>query len=69
MTAAGHKQIELKAIADAAIQPLQDKFDVDDIEPEEKALLIAWKKFRIALTKVETQPGYPLNVDWPVQPV
>jgi hypothetical protein len=50
------------------IDPLQDAVDLeeDDADP---ALLLAWKKYRSALGKVENKPGWPDNPDWPVPPV
>lgn len=57
-----------KKIADAAIQPLQDDHDTGDSDDAGEALLIAWKRYRSALSKIQLQPGYPTTVDWPVRP-
>jgi len=54
-----------RAIADKAIAPLQDAIDVDDATPTDVALLKSWKKFRVALSRLPEQPGYPTTIDWP----
>jgi hypothetical protein len=62
------EQSRLKAVADKVIQPLQDDHDTGDADEAEEALLIAWKRYRSALAKVQLQPGYPSAVEWPVVP-
>lgn len=57
-----------RAVADAAIAPLQDAVDIDEATDEETALLTAWKKYRVALNRVPAQAGYPSTIDWPVAP-
>lgn len=57
-----------KKIADDAIQPLQDDHDTGDADDAGEALLIAWKRYRSALSKIQVQPGYPTAVEWPVPP-
>lgn len=57
-----------RAVADAAIAPLQYAVDVDEASTEEVALLKLWKKYVIALTKLPQQAGYPATVDWPSLP-
>ncbi len=54
---------------------LQDAVDFDMATDEEaerlpkaKAELNAWKKYRIFLSRVEVQPGFPADVEWPVAP-
>jgi len=58
-----------RAIADAAIAPLQDAVDIDEATESEVALLKAWKKYRVALSRLPDQPGYPITIDWPAIPV
>ena len=58
-----------RAIADAAIAPLQDAVDIDEAAESEVALLKAWKKYRVALSRLPEQPGYPITIDWPAVPV
>lgn len=62
------EQARRKAIADRVIQPLQDDHDTGDATEEDETLLIAWKRYRSALAKVQLQPGYPTVVAWPVAP-
>lgn len=59
----------LRAVADYEIRPLQDAVDVNDATESEVALLIAWKKYRVALNRLPEQPGYPGTVEWPTSPV
>ncbi|WP_282369124.1 tail fiber assembly protein [Pseudomonas sp. PS02290] len=63
------EQSRRKKIADDAIQPLQDDHDTGDADDDGEALLIAWKRYRSALSKIQLQPGYPTTVDWPVPPI
>lgn len=62
------EQARRKAIADRVIQPLQDDHDTGDATEEDEALLIAWKRYRSALAKIQLQSGYPTTVDWPTPP-
>ena len=57
-----------RAAADSAIAPLQDAVDIDDATEAEAAALKAWKKYRVALSRLPEQPGYPIDIDWPVPP-
>lgn len=57
-----------RAVADAAIAPLQDAVDLDDATDAEAALLKAWKKYRVALIRLPELTGYPGIVSWPVAP-
>lgn len=57
-----------RAIADAAIAPLQDSVDLDAATPDEVELLKAWKRYRIALSRLHEQPGYPTDIEWPAPP-
>lgn len=58
----------LRAVADSAIDPLQDAVDLEEATEAEAAKLKAWKKYRIALIRVPDQPGYPDTIDWPAPP-
>ncbi|MCP1652737.1 tail fiber assembly protein [Pseudomonas nitroreducens] len=55
--------------ADFAMEPLQDAVDLDDATAAELALLKAWKVYRVALNRMDQQPGWPAVVEWPVPPV
>lgn len=57
-----------RAVADAAIAPLQDAVDIDDATETEVETLKAWKKYRVALNRVPEQPNYPDAIDWPAPP-
>lgn len=58
----------LRGVADFAIGPLQDAVDLDDATQEEAASLKAWKQYRVKLSRVLGQTGYPLAIEWPAAP-
>jgi hypothetical protein len=57
-----------RAAADLAIAPLQDAVDLDDATPAEAEALIAWKRYRVSLNRLQDQPDYPTAIDWPALP-
>ncbi|QJQ23341.1 tail fiber assembly protein [Pseudomonas sp. SK] len=57
-----------RAVADTAIAPLQDAFDIGEATPDDEARLKLWKKYRVALSRVPEQEGYPNEIDWPAPP-
>ncbi|ORL66668.1 hypothetical protein B7H17_04870 [Pseudomonas putida] len=57
-----------RAMADGAIAPLQDAVDLGIATPEESAMLLAWKRYRVELSRVPAQTGYPDEIDWPAPP-
>jgi len=57
-----------RAEADYSIAPLQDAVDLDDATDSETTALKAWKKYRVALSRVPDQAGYPETIDWPAAP-
>ena len=57
-----------RAAADLAIAPLQDAVDLDDATPAEAEALIAWKRYRVSLNRLQDQPDYPSAIDWPALP-
>lgn len=57
-----------RASADAAIAPLQDAVELDEATEAEAALLIDWKRYRVALSRLADQEGYPNDIDWPALP-
>ncbi|WP_447742150.1 tail fiber assembly protein [Pseudomonas laurentiana] len=59
---------QLRAAADHAIAPLQDAIDLEEATAEEADRLKAWKRYRIALSRVHEQAGYPNEMDWPALP-
>lgn len=50
------------------IAPLQDAVDLEDATPKEVALLVVWKRYRVDVNRVDRQPGYPGEIDWPAPP-
>lgn len=50
------------------IAPLQDAVDLDDATADDVAALKAWKQYRVAVSRIEQQPGFPGSVNWPEQP-
>ena len=54
---------------------LQDAVDLDMATEAEavslteaKTELSAWKRYRVLLSRVEAQPGFPAEIDWPAEP-
>ncbi|EOF5167250.1 tail fiber assembly protein, partial [Salmonella enterica] len=45
------------------IAPLQDAVDLDEATDEEKARLLAWRKYRVLVNRVDTS-----NPVWPDKP-
>lgn len=60
------KRSRLRAEADAAIQPLQDANDLGIATNEEASQLIAWKKYRVMLMRINTKDAE--EIIWPEQP-
>lgn len=58
----------LRAEADSVIAPLNDAVELEEATPAEIARLKLWKKYRLDLTRIELQAGYPAAVVWPVRP-
>ncbi|MBM3106200.1 tail fiber assembly protein [Pseudomonas sp. V1] len=59
---------EKLAVASTRIAPLQDAVDLGEATEVEQIMLLAWKRYRIELNRLEQQPGYPLSIDWPPSP-
>lgn len=57
-----------RAVADAALAPLQDAVDLGVATSDEDAQLALWKAYRVELSRVTKQPGYPSDIDWPAPP-
>ncbi|WP_176506350.1 tail fiber assembly protein [Pseudomonas urethralis] len=68
LAAAQAEAARLRAVADAAIAPLQDAADLDMATDDDKASLTAWKRYRVELSRVPSQEGYPANIEWPTAP-
>lgn len=50
------------------IAPLQDAVDLEKATKEESALLLAWKSYRVDLSRLESQDGFPADIGWPTPP-
>ncbi|EOX7387086.1 tail fiber assembly protein [Enterobacter roggenkampii] len=59
-------QHEMRAEADAIIESLQEAVDVDLASDDEKAGLLAWKRYRVLLSRVDLRAEKP---GWPQVPV
>lgn len=58
----------LMAYATTQIAPLQDAVDMVEATPAEEALLLAWKQYRLAVSRTSTSAGWPSAVQWPAMP-
>jgi hypothetical protein len=58
--------VQHTATATAAIAPLQDAVDTEIATEEEQAALLAWKKYRVALSRIDT--GTAPDIAWPELP-
>ena len=54
--------------AQTKMAPLIDAADIGIATPEESALLLKWKKYRVDLSRLEQQTGFPIDVQWPDMP-
>ncbi|WP_273548668.1 tail fiber assembly protein [Xenorhabdus khoisanae] len=63
---AEQQKLSLRQQADTTIVPLQDAIDLGMETKEEKMALLAWKKYRVLLNRIDctTVP----EIDWPEQP-
>lgn len=71
MTAGEAQAMKTNLIAHASVMiaPLQDMVDLGEATPEEEAALLAWKRYRIALTRItSTTTGWPASIVWPEMP-
>lgn len=59
----------LLAEATTRIAPLQDAVDLGDASGGEEEELEAWKRYRIALNRVQRQAAFPAAIEWPTPPV
>ena len=57
-----------RSVADSKIPPLQDAHDLGIISDEKYELLKQWKIYRIKLSEIVEQEGFPHQIEWPVQP-
>lgn len=64
--AARRKLSTMMAAATKAMGPLQDAIDLGIATTEEKAALLAWKKYRVLLNRIDTDNAP--NIVWPEKP-
>ncbi|HAK7668742.1 TPA: tail fiber assembly protein [Salmonella enterica] len=57
---------QLLQLATDKIAPLQDAVDLDEAADDEKARLLAWKKYRVQVNRVDTSTAP--KIDWPKKP-
>ncbi|MCU7647119.1 tail fiber assembly protein [Pseudomonas piscis] len=62
------KRDQLLGEAAIRISPLQDAVDLGDATTAEEAELKKWKQYRVAVNRVDQQPGFPRAVSWPPAP-
>ncbi len=62
MDEAERKKASLIQKASAAIAPLQDAVDLDMATEAEKAQLIAWKKYRVLLNRIDVSTAP--DIEW-----
>lgn len=57
-------------LAEAAfrIAPLQSAVDINVATAAEKALIVQWKTYQVALNRIQDQPGFPISIAWPELP-
>ncbi|MFH2432176.1 tail fiber assembly protein [Citrobacter freundii] len=66
ITQAAQQKESLLAMAASKIAPLQDAVDLDIATEEEAALLLAWKKYRVLLSRIKAEDAP--NIKWPSKP-
>ena len=54
--------------ADVEVTKYQDRVDIDDATDTDKALLKAWKTYRVGLNRLPELPDYPHPIAWLVAP-
>jgi len=60
--------VALMELASRKIAPLQDAIDLGEALPEEEAAIKQWKAYRVDLNRLESQDGWPEEIDWPIVP-
>lgn len=62
------KRDYLLAAASLPMAPLQDAVDIGAATPAEEAALLAWKIYRVALSRIDQQVEFPETISWPAPP-
>lgn len=68
LPAAKSQQQRLMHEAGLAVAPLQDALDLGLATAAQVEDLNAWKRYRIELSEVPQQAGWPRTMEWPVKP-
>ena len=68
LPAARFQQKRLMQDAGLAVAPLQDAVDLGVATDEQVEQLSAWKFYRIELSEVPQQAGWPRTIEWPIKP-
>ncbi|EOI6873079.1 tail fiber assembly protein [Yersinia enterocolitica] len=66
ISSANAKKSQLKAIADSEIEWRQDAVDDKSANTKEITDLAAWRKYRVALMRIDTSKAP--DIEWPVLP-
>lgn len=61
-----HKKQNLMALASSTMAPLQDAVDIGIATDEEKSILDKWKKYRVALSRIDASTAP--DIAWPEIP-
>ncbi|MDE8814534.1 tail fiber assembly protein [Citrobacter freundii] len=64
---AAQEKANLLMIATSAIAPLQDAVDLDIATEDESKALLAWKKYRVMLNRINPEDAQ--NIIWPESPL
>lgn len=59
----GEASQEIAVLVDAL-----DPSIISDPSDDDQAKLIAWKTYRVELSKIDQQPNYPDSINWPAKP-
>lgn len=58
----------LRGVAGEVIQRAEDLIDIGESNPDIERQILEWKRYRVALSRIEDQSGYPDSVEWPGMP-
>ena len=59
---------QLLSSATNRMGPLQDAVDIGRATNEEVMELALWKGYRVDLSRIEHQEGFPTEIQWPLSP-
>ena len=60
------ERVQRRAMADLAMAPLIDATELDDATNDEIIKLQEWKKYRVALNRIDTSTAP--DIEWPITP-